>query len=37
MDTREHEKTYNLFIGLTKWSTIIGLIATFIVVVGFIK
>lgn len=22
MDYAEHEKTYNLFIGLTKWSTV---------------
>lgn len=36
MDTREHEKTYDRFIALTKWSTIIALVATFIVVVGFV-
>lgn len=36
MDTREHEKTYDRFIALTKWSTIAALVVTFIVVVGFI-
>jgi hypothetical protein len=36
MDSREHEKTYERFTTLAKWSTIVAIVVTFIVVAGFI-